>query len=192
MSPIARIRVTWTGFIGGPGVSTFYCLDPATFRPGLVTYWNAVKGNLPQTCNITVESEGDIINDVDGEVTGTWSAGTPAAMAGGDTGVYSAPTGICVTWKTNTIASGKHLRGRTFLVPFTLSAFDLDGSLSAAARLNQEQKAQALVAASPGQMLVWHRPRKATTLKPFRPGSSGAVSTAVVADKAAVLRSRRD
>lgn len=192
MSPIARIKVRWSGFIGGPGVSTFYCLDPATFRPALITYWQASKGDIPQTVNLVLESQGDILDDVTGEVTGGWVAGTDVVMSGGSTDPYAAPSGVCVTWLTNTVVDGKHLRGRTFLVPIGRGAFDLDGSLTPASLSAFQSRAATLAASNPGQFLVWHRPIPAGQPHGPRNGSSGAVSAARVTDKVAILRSRRD
>lgn len=192
MTTLARIKVRWVNTPGGAGVSTYYCLDPATWRPALLTYLNAMRGDLPTAISLICESQGDLINDVTGEITGSWADGTDTTYAGGSTDKIAAPAGVCITWLTTAVADGKHLRGRTFFVPVGSGAYDTDGTFTSAARGAFQSRSDTLVAASPGQMLVWHRPIPTGKPRGPRNGSSAAVSAARVADKVAVLRSRRD
>lgn len=185
------------GFIGAPGVMTFYCVTPATWRPELVTFLTSVVSAMPGTVGVTIESSGDIIDDVTGALTGTWSAGTDVTLNGVGASAYAAPVGECFTWLTDTVADGKRLRGRTFLVPLRGDNFEGNGTISEGTSTAHRAAAATLNAASPGQFLIWHRPRAASLpgvlpVVTARAGSSGPVTGFRVSDKAAVLRSRRD
>lgn len=192
MTTLARIKVRWAGAPGGAGVSTFYCLDPATWRPGLAAWLLASKGDLPTAVTLTLEAEGDLFDDVTGTITGAWASGTSTDYTGGSTDKIAAPAGVCLTWMTTAVADGKHLRGRTFLVPVGTGAFDTNGTLTSAALSAFLSRANTLVSFSPGQFMIWHRPIAAGKPHGPRAGSSAAVSAVRVADKVAVLRSRRD
>lgn len=195
MTALSRVRVGWSGFPGGPGVSTFYCLDPATFLPELHSFFFAVRGSIPTTITIKIEDQGDVIESTDGRLTGTWLAETTSAIDCAGDGVYAAPVGACVTWNTDTVANGHRLRGRTFLVPLVGAAFQLDGTINETNLPVFEAAALQLVTATQANFLVWSRPVLAVVgPNPRDPvtGSFGLVTGSSVPDKAIVLRSRRD
>lgn len=192
MATIARIQVAWSGFVGAPGVSTFYCLDAATFRPGLVAFIYAATNDLPTTVTTTVPSTGDLIDEVTGDITGAWSDGTDAVTTGLTTGTYPAPSGLVVNWLTDTVIAGRRVRGKTFFVPLGGSRYDTNGSIDGATVSAFQSRATTLLAASPGQMLLWHRPTLAGSPSGVTPGEGVPVTGFRVPDLAAVLRSRRD
>ena len=197
MSTVARIRTRLTGFPGAPGVATFVCLDPATFRPGLIAFWNTVKTVMPATVTLTTEPEGDIFDDTNGQITGSWTEGTDAVSTG-SASTYAGPVGASVTWRTSGVVGGKRVKGRTFIVPLNGDNYDSFGSLTDPLLTLLRGAASTLVAASPGQLLVWSRPIVIGDLdskgeqKPIRDGSTWAVGAASVRDSVAVLRSRRE
>lgn len=199
MTNLYRVRSAFTGFPGGPGVATMYFLDTATAVASLKTYWEALKGLLPNTVTVTVEPFGEVINDVNGNLVDTWAASPQTATVGTVSGAaYAAPVGALTTWLTDTVVDNHVLKGRTYLVPATSGAFAPDGTLTATAQTTMLNAAAALVIAQSTSMVVWHRPRAAKAADGSRPavtardGSHGLVTFHAVPDKAVVLRSRRD
>lgn len=192
MASINRVRVSYSGLQGGNGVSTFYCQDAATFLAPLLAMYASLADKMPDLLSITVEQSGDVLDNITGDLTGTWDAtgGGPVNPTGN--GPYSAPTGCCINWLTSVVVDGARLRGKTFLVPLVGGAFDVDGSISVLTLSALQSAANNFVTATAGNFVVWHRPRPDTHPLGQRDGTSSAVTSAVIRDKAAILRSRRD
>lgn len=204
MADIFRQRVVWSGFAGGPGLSTFYFAVPGSHSDELHAFLTAVAVFLPSDVHLHIEPGGDVIDPATGSLTGAW-AGTPQLdVVGVGEGAYAAPVGFLTRWETTTIAGGSRLRGRTYFVPCVSSAFEgVNGSLTSGALAIMLAAAVAFVGAVTPNLLVWQRPRaarvafsdgtgrnhKAVTA---RDGSIGVVNTASIPDLAAVLRTRRD
>lgn len=95
-----------------------------------------------------------------------------------------APSMACVTWRTS--LASRSGRGRTFLGPLALSAYEGDGTLVASYLSGIRNAATALVDASDtdfegGAIAVWSE----------KDGVARDIVGATVSDQAAVLRSRR-
>jgi len=190
-----RVRCTWAGFSGAPGLTTFYLANEVTNVAPIKAFFDGVSFVLPTVVSITIPSAGDQINETDGEITGVWAGsggGTTAGAGGG--GVYSGPTGACVNWLTSLIVAGRRPMGRTFLVPLIGSAYEANGTLSAGAVSSIQTAATALVVALGGGMKIFSRPFVPEPGQPGTPrvGAAATVIAARVPDKAIVLRSRRD
>ena len=185
MTEIYRVRSIWTGFPGGPGVTTMYFLDTATAVGSIHTFWGVVAAKLPNDVHIQVENAGDILEDSTGALTGAWSSSAVSSVAGAMSDAYSAPSGAVVDWNTETIAGGRRLRGRTFIVPLGGPNYQTDGSLATLTVSALQGAADDLVASQSASFVIWHRGTGSD-------GSSGLVTSAKVPDLAAVLRSRRD
>lgn len=198
MAVMSRVRVSLTGLVGLPGVSTFYCLTPSSFVPALQAFYVSCGGAFPSGISTQVEGQGDTIEATTGELVGSWSTAQPAPGGGGASGAYSAPTGGVINWLTGVVANGHRLKGRTFLVPLGGTQFDLTGSIESAALTGLRANASTLVSAVTNNFVVWHRPfpgAPAVGTKPARPAFSGSfafVTGSSMPDKACVLRSRRD
>lgn len=181
-----RIVVQLAGGTGLPGVSVFYG-DPAV--PGLKTdleaFYDAVADLFPNGVSAVVPSNGDLIEDSNGSLAGTWSSGTPQTYTGFNTNVYAAGVGVAVQWNTNGVRNGRRVRGRTFLCPLTSAAFQADGTLDNSARTTLQTAADTL--ASAGHLLVWSRPESVVAAN----GDSNLVVSATVPDRVTSLRSRR-
>jgi len=194
---LSRIRAIWSGFVGAPGVSTFYADDATVLLPAIGDFFTNISGLLPNDVTVTVDAFGDIIDETTGGLTGSWTASAvgPATGTGGDN--YAAPVGMCVDWNTGVVMDLHRLRGRTFVVPCSGAQFDVDGSPLSTAVSGLQSAGDALIAAD-GNLMVWHRPRAAKAADGSRPavtaraGGYANVTTAHVPDKAVVLRSRRD
>lgn len=197
----SRVRVTWSGPKGTPGVTTFFG-DGGTVPniAALQTFFTAIRTFIPTGYTLQVENQGDFVDDGTGELTGTWSAAAQSAIATSGTGGYAAPVGMQVTWLTEGIHNGRRLRGRTFLVPFT--ALGTDGQYLAGAVTALSDAANALRNAAGPKFGVWGRP----TFPPTDPAAPAGTPRPApvtqglwspwtahrVTNKPVVLRSRRD
>lgn len=185
---IESIVVTWTGFPGAPGYSTFYGTSGSGLQTALVTFFNSVKAKTPSNVTWTIPADGDQINEANGDVTGSWAGGTVTAVAGTVTGaIYGAPAGAVVNWKTGDFVNSRRVVGRTFLVPLDAGGFDNDGSLSATLRSALTSYATTFLGSTSPSFLIWHRPSSPGATD----GSSHVVTSVLVPDKVAILRKRR-
>jgi hypothetical protein len=183
---IQRVRVALTGFPGAPGVSTFYALDGAAMLAPLRALYQNRRTNFPSDVRFTFETIGDIIDPLTGDLMGTWTGTNPGDVVGTDSGIYSAPSGLAVTWLTGDVLDGRRLRGRTFMVPLASDVYALDGGIGAGVLAAFVTDAAALVAAAAANFVVWHRPN------PSHAGGYSVVIGSRVSNKAAILTSRRD
>lgn len=198
MADIHRVRVSLTGFIGGPGVSTFYSLNGAALQAPLQDFYFRIRNSFPVDVTIKVEASGDTLDPATGLLTGTWIGTDTAIVQGSSSGGYSAPVGMLARWSTAVVADGHRVRGRTFLVPSGGDQFDATGTPAPAALGIVAVAAAGFVVAASPNFIVWHRPAKAraaTATSPARPAHVGlacGVTGSSAGPKAAVLRSRRD
>ena len=198
MVAIARVRVSLTGFVGGPGVSTFYAIDPIALITPLRAYFVAMMSLQPAPVTAQVVTSGDYIESTSGALGGAWTTTGVTPVLGNSASMYSGVSGLAVTWLTATIADGKRVRGRTFHVPLSQEQYQTDGTIGAGAVSAATTAGNNLILATPGNLVIWHRPRTAKAATPTslavtaRLGSHAVVTSARVTDKAAILRSRRD
>jgi hypothetical protein len=188
MGDLARVRVSWQGWPGAPGVSTFY-LTPAvtqTSIDAIRAYFNSLVALLPTGLTITVPQTGDLIDDVSGLITGSWSVGTPPTVVTGTApGNYAGNAGGVTHWLTGLVVNRRRVRGRTFLVPLASTAFDTAGAISTSTLTTLNTAATTLLAALGTNFRVWHRPAKGLG------GGSGTVIATRTPKLAISLRSRR-
>lgn len=185
MTELSRLRTVWSGFPGGPGVTTMYFLDTATAVASVHAFWATLAGIIPADVNLQVQNSGDVIEDSTGALTGAWTASAVAVIGGGDGEKYAAPAGACINWLTETIGPHRRIRGRTFVVPLANDAYQTDGSLDATKLGYLQSAADDLVASQSASFVVWHRGTGSD-------GTNGLVTAAHVHDFVSILRSRRD
>lgn len=202
MTNMLRVKVRWHGFTGSPGYSNFFFREwsDAGYVPSVAEasnsaakvhqFFDAIKGIFPPVVNIQVEGDVEVINDTNNELQTAFSVGPFANLTGGAAAAnYSAATGAVVSWQTGGVRNGRRVRGRTFLVPTSSGAFDVDGSLVSSWATNLATYANTLISNTPGPELgIWARP----TAPGAEDGEWAVVTAATVPDMAAVLRSRRD
>ena len=187
MAEINRVRVSWTGFNGQPGVSThFFSGTDYTFLTALNAFYESMKQIVPLGVTLTVAGSGDILDDATGGLTGQWSHGTDTQHLGAGNGNYMVAEGVLVRWKTSQIHNRRRLQGRTFFVPCISSIFSASGWLAEASRAQLQGYVDTLTLATPQEMVVWGRPKAGAG------GVTGAVTAGIVETKPCVLRSRRD
>lgn len=190
-----RVKARWSGFTGSPGYSIFHFdisttpnpTDAAAVANEVRTFFNALATRLPAVVRIQVETAVEVIDEPTGQLTDVVTIPAVTVVAGTASGAFAASTGACVVWTTGGVRNGRRVMGRTFLVPLAASAYDVDGTLGAPAQTDIVTAANALV----GDMLgfvVYGRPSSSTAAD----GDSYVITGTRVADKTAVLRSRRD
>lgn len=198
MAVISRVRTSLTAFPGGPGVATMFCLDPLTFVPKLHSFWEDLKVCFPSDVHLTIEPGGDTIDSGTGVLSGSWTAPQTPTTIGTDVQKYAAPVGLMVAWLTDGILDGKRVKGRTFIVPAAGGMFDTNGQVAAATVIALAGFAATFQVATAGDLVVFHRPRKAQAATATRPavtaraGGHSLVTGSRASSKAVVLRSRRD
>lgn len=183
MALIEEVRLTWTGWPGGPGVSTYYGSDASTLRAALGDFMAATDQMVPGQITQTIPAEGRILNDTNGVLTGYWSDGVPIVDANVVSLSFAAPAGLCINWLTGAVHNGHVVRGRTFLVPLVTQCFDGDGTIEPQVLADARAAANALAAS--GTMRIWSRPTATVE------GASFPVTSAQVNDRVAILTSRR-
>lgn len=186
MTTMRRLRVSWNGLGGLPGLSTFYYGVATPNVSDAVTFFNAIKALFPTGLSWDIPSSGDEIDDATGELTGGWiGSGGGSVAATGGSGNYAAGVGTRIRWDTLVITGGRRVRGGTFLAPLLGSCFDSSGTVNNA-NLVTLQAAASAFAASGVAKGIWHRPVNGSG------GLYAAINSAVIADKVTMLRSRRD
>lgn len=198
MTELFRHKTLWTGFAGGPAVTTLYS-TAIPVPSSIKTFYTAIKTQMPIAVTWTIQGAGDKIEDSTGALTGAWSSGPDTTENGSaTTSNYAAPAGVLVRLTTSTIVNRRRLKGRIFLVPCVNGVFDTNGTLVTGNLNTFQAAATALVSSFAGSLVIWSRPfkgRPAVGTKPALParaGSNGIVTGAVIPDYVTVLRSRRD
>jgi hypothetical protein len=202
MAEILRVRARWSGFIGGPGYTVLHFKEfeaggtqTLAAAQGAVdktrAFFNSIKGALPANTTVQVMPDVDVIEETTGQLTNALTTTTPVSVVGGAVGTatYSAATGAVITWRTSVIRNGRRIRGRSFLVPLSSVAFDVDGTLHSTYFNTISTAATALRdGTTSGDLGVYARPSA--------PGAADGIWAVVtghtVPDMGAVLRSRRD
>ena len=199
-TPVAEVEVTVSGDIGGLGVSRFrFIRNDAgvltvadcnaagaairSFLQGANFYPNSVSWVIQGTVNL-FEIDSALVQ---GSIT---MSSIPAAVPGTASGNYPAGMGARVNWKTSQVHGRRLMRGCTFLVPFTTTAYTGQGALTATCSGQVTGAANGYVTAMAAANLVpvvWHRPLKGTTSG----GVIGNITGASVPTTPAGLRSRR-
>lgn len=187
-----RLRVTWSGLSGLPGLSTFYYGVASPNVSDCVTFFTTIKNLFPPGLTWDIPSSGDEIDDVTGELTGVWAGtGGGTVTANPSPGAYASGVGARIQWNTLVISSGSRVRGATFLAPLLGSGYDSSGTLENTG-LGTIRTAASTFAASGVAKGIWRRPKPAPGgIGPDRPGLYAAINSASVPDRVTSLRSRR-
>jgi hypothetical protein len=199
--PVSRVRAVWSGWSGGPGVSTFHFFDiRGNETATLAKVYNFIGdlygtvGSLlwlPPIVKIDVSPVVETFDENTGELLGTTVGTKPATLTGGGTTAFAAPAGICVSWATGVVHqvpgadNPRLIRGRTFFVPTTASLYDNDGTIPSTPLSDMQAAVNAFRVAAP-DFAIWSRPVAGAG------GAIGQVVAGIVRDKVAMLTSRRD
>lgn len=201
---VYRVRCVSTGWGGAPGLNTFY-FDRADAGPSdpvaaenvtarVRAFWFAEAAIFPNLWNMQVIPDVDVVNTDNGDLVSSQTAPTPAVV----TGTYPNGFGpqeamLCATYSTADIIDGRRVRGRTFIGPLAQQS-DTDGTPLNGWIGGLQTNLAALIGAglADPQLVVWSRRRGISVSHPTGLGGSAHGVTGVqIADKFAVLRSRR-
>lgn len=186
MTSLDRIKITWTGMPGGPGVTQLYATSASGARPALATWIGAWKYLVPDCVTLTIEGQGDTVDSTTGLITGTWTDGANTALVGtGSSSQYFAAGGACISWSTGGVVKGRRVQGRTFLVPLTSLAYQ--GSALVGTTVSAIQGATNTLLGSGNVFWILHRP----TTKGGTDGQAFQVTGGTVKNHQAILSSRR-
>jgi len=174
-------------FAGAPGYMNLYFANstPTDFTVAARAWCEAIKGLFPAGLTMQVPAAGDVVDESTGTITGSWSAPAVAIVTATGGGTNTGASGAIVRWETSAVRNGRRVRGRTFLVPLVSTAFESNGSLVAGTITTLTTATNGLLTAVPNDPQVWARPT------PFTAGDNYAVTSAVIPDFSAVLKSRR-
>jgi len=188
MARLKRHRVTWSGSgVVGPGLTTFYVKPDSTVGEAddIEAFFTALASSITTAITITIPSSGDILEDTDGTLVGTWSdPGTGGVVTGTSAENFVMGAGARVRWNTSGIHNGRRVKGTTFICPVGISAFSGSLALSTTFQAALQTAASNLVTAVP-ELAIWSRPKVGS------PGASNLVESALVPDAVSWLRSRR-
>lgn len=188
MTDVNRIRVSLTGSgVTGPGVATHYVLGTMTGseQTAIKDFWTELAGQMPIGVSITVPTEGEIIDDNTGDVTGLWSAGSGGTIVGAGATGYAQGVGARIVWQTNGVTGNRRVRGSTYVVPLLSSAWEADGTMRSVVVTALEGAASSLRADLPDRLVIL------TRVTTTHSGTSHAVTGSNVPDTPSWLRSRR-
>jgi len=206
MAVMYRIRVATSGWVGGPGLNTFYYQDAADPTVHNSTGAQACVDNVhaalqvlaplrPTSHSTLVSPEVDVLDPSNGELQASYVATGPAAIGGAGGGSYNAiAIGLLCRLVTAGIVAGHRVKGRAFFSPITPDP-EANGTPLASAITIVQNTGDALrfTAGNVEELVVWSRPvTVATETVDVRSGSAHVVDSVVCPDKYVVLRSRRD
>lgn len=192
-----RTGFTWTGFSGAPGRTIIHgsaiVATAQVFANDAFTLLNNIfkpsgtATNLPNNVRIAQDPFLDEIDESTGNQVGRLAVTPGADIVGLNTSAWSGPSGMSITWSTNTFINGRRLRGRNYFVPLSAACYDVDGTL-AGSFISSVQASISTFIAGQSEPVVWHRP----TSVGGTDGLSSPIITGQMKDKISVLTSRRD
>lgn len=200
---IGIVRTAWAGTSGGPGLTqlavregggAFWTTTQAQNAVNAVrTFWDTVKGQMPDDVAFTVSPVVDIYNEVDGELISSVSAPTaPTSVTGTSAAVFSMASGMKVNLNTGVIRFGRRVRGSIYLVPASSVCYGANGLVLSTSRTAINAAASNLMSGLSTSGLEWcvySRPK--TGVNP-RVGATSLITGVETSEKVAILRGRRD
>jgi len=197
---LLRGKIRWTI----PGAGTAYTVlhfgtmdastpttaDAVNAVTKMKTFCDNISAALPNVVKLDVMPECEEIVATTGTMLGVYNGGTTPQVSGTAAAAagWAAAAGGVISWSTGGVRNGRRVRGRTFIVPVSNTAWDVDGTLTSAAITTLNDPCFAL--RSPGtqvQLAVYARP----TSKTATDGVSFKAESHRIPDMSAILRSRR-
>lgn len=199
MPDLYRIRAIWTGATGLPGITQWYTAADGTSgtisnaRNAIGAFYAAVESHRPAGVVVTLETSGDIIDGTTGEIINSWTDSTGRTSLGTGAGTFAGGVGAFVRARTGAIFNGRRVRGGFYEAPLVSSAFDSDGTLSAATVEDYATALGTLHGALGVQFYVSAAARKAdpSTGRPASAYHQAQITQWQIVDRATQLKSRR-
>lgn len=188
MTVIDRLRCNVTTARGGEGSFSFYSVPGGGHQADVVAFLTSIKDVWAAGTVVEVPNTGEQLNDANGDVTGTWSFGSPATLTSASTGAYAAGVGCRIRWSTNGVRNNRHIIGTTFIVPIAVSAYATNGTLDDTFAGTLFSLADDFLDDMAGDLLVWSRPSGPGE----DDGFTNTVLSCSVPDKVAWLTSRKE
>jgi hypothetical protein len=191
---VAEYRVGWNSGSTNPGVTVFHGrtttgANEVTASQGLAdrvrAFFDGIKTVIAGGVTWNFPGEVTWLNTSTGELESVQTPNAPANVVSTGAGTYSAPSGCRVEWRTGAIVSGRRLRGRTYFVPLVSNGYDTTGTIAAATITAVKAAADTYALAGPTsavQPVIWSRTH----------GIAADITSSIIPDEAAVLRSRRE
>lgn len=191
---VLEYRVNWGSGATNPGVSVLHARIAGTSSAGAAAtsfsercrkFFDDIKGVVGGGIVWGFPGEVTELNTATGALEAVHVVTPPANVTSTGAGVYAAPAGIRVEWRTDAIVGGRRLRGRTFVVPLITSGYDTGGTIASstlttmASATSNYLSTVVFTSANPS---VWSRTH----------GVQADITSAFLPDEVAVLRSRRD
>lgn len=195
MVNILEVTVVWTGFTGAPGYTNLHTTAAGLIQTavdnsvtGVHDFFTALAPNFPAAMKFDVQGEVKEFDPVTGNLAALHApSSAPTQISGSSAYAFgAAPAGACIAWTTGGLNRFRRVRGRTFLVPLASNVFQDDGTLVAANLTSIRNAATGYRTSGAYESLIWSRPIA------HAGGAAFPILTSAVADKVAVLRSRRD
>lgn len=188
MTVLSRVRVSLTGSgLVGAAVSTFYSSSPTSgsLAANIAAFYTTCIPAFPDNVTFAIPHDGDLIEDSDGSLQGTWSeSGSTSFVTGSVTGLFAQGVGARVRWSTAGIHNGRRVVGTTFMVPLANGGQTTDGLWSTGTASLIDGAADTLRAAE--DLFIWSRPAPGSS-----DGESSLVTGSFVPLQISTLRSRR-
>ena len=158
---IYRVRAVTSGWVGAPGLTTFYfqtIADPQfsslagaqALAARVRLYFEGAKGLVPGSWVAQVNGTVDMLNESNGELTQSWAIAPPAFTQGtGAVGYLPLATALNVALNTESVVGGHRVRGRSFFGPVG-GVGENDGSPAPAAITTLENAAASLTSQADG------------------------------------------
>jgi len=170
--------------VAGPGLTPFY--SAGEMEPSAVTaFYTAIAGPIPDDVQVPIPHSGDLIDEVTGNITGSWASTGGGIVNGTSTAVFMLGGGYRIVWETNGIRNGRHVRGVTFVVPSASTCFDSSGRMTSASQSLATTAATNLISGMTGGLVIWSRPM------PGLNGVSHPLTSARAPETPTAPRSRR-
>lgn len=197
MADVYKVQAVLTGFVGSPGVNTFYCTPGAgfgseqdaldDFASDLYDMYFGLRTQLQMSVIVSIDQEVSKFDAVTGALLGRPGITEPKVITGNDGAKSPRQTMAKFRYNTNTIAKNRVIQGGIYFGPLGSDAYDLDGDLSAGFAAGIKAYHAPLIASGAGlRLIVWHQPKDGAN------GVAAPVTSVSVKPVTAVLRSRRD
>jgi hypothetical protein len=200
-----RVRVVGTGWSGAPALSTFYFLasayDGAAASDAVArvhAHFLTSAAVFPPAAAFQVDSNVDVLDPLNGNVTATLGATGQLAVQGAATNAAYLPPANCLLLQleTQTYLAGRRVRGRSYIGPVSVLQATATGGVAFGDGIAASSGIAFFNGTPIANLAVWRRPRPAGSgVKgnlPQRDGSAAVVTSLGVSPKFAVLKSRRD
>lgn len=193
-----RARCELTGFVGAPGLNTWFFLNSSLTQSvadgisgGLKLFYEELAANRTLQCTVQAPVDVAELDPASGQTIGfavpadtSWEVAQPT---GGSS--VSRATQLKLRLLTGQFQNGRQVRGGVFIGPVDGGVLDLAGQVRSTSRQEVVTAAQNLVGnlnLVGVELAVYSRPT------PSRAGSGFVASSVDVAPQPAVLKSRRD